>query len=66
MYPAKSEAGGNTAETISSLQRFKQSLAGSFFVSQDIKALKNSQAMHSVPLQAPACSLFSPVPCLSP
>lgn len=64
MYTVKSEAGVNTAETISSLHGFKQSLSGSFFFStMNIKAAKHSQAMCSVPLQAAACSLFSSVRC---
>lgn len=66
MYTVKSEAGVNTAETISSLHGFKQSLSGSvFFSTMNIKAAKHSQAMCSVPLQAAACSLFSSVRCLS-
>lgn len=67
VYAVQSEAGVNTAEIISSLHRFKQNfLLGHFLSAMNIKAVKHSQAMCSVPLQAPACSLVSPVPCLSP
>lgn len=37
VYAVKSKAGVNTAETISSLHTFKQSLTGSFFVNHEHK-----------------------------
>lgn len=58
VYTVKSEAGVNTAENVCSLHGFRQNLSGLFFSTMNIKAVEHLKEMHSVPLQAPACSLF--------